>query len=134
LEFYIDTIRDTVNFPSFVLSIYISDSTLLSIYDFPCDADNPLYDEDFEYLGMELNELKTIGVYPNPFDESIIIDFGSLNGLKHIALHNIHGKLINSGATRNDSYQFETKILSSGIYFVTCSTEQGEFTTKLIKP
>lgn len=116
------------------LSIYISDSTLLSIYDFPCDADNPLYDEDYQYLGQEVLEKDAIKVYPNPFDETLTVYFYSLEGLKEMTIKDLQGKICSIYSTINNSHIIDTRGLSSGIYLLNCHTERESFTLKLIKP
>jgi hypothetical protein len=116
------------------LSIYISDTAFVSIYDFPCDADNPLYDEDYQYLGQEVLETDAIKVYPNPFDETLTVYFYSLEGLKEMTIKDVHGKICNTYSTINNSHIIDTRGLSSGIYLLNCHTERESFTLKLIKP
>jgi len=120
----------TVDTARILFSIYIEDSTLTEIYDFPCDSMNILYDE---FLNVEEINLDEINIYPNPFSETINVSFINGNSEKEIALFDIHGKLLEKHTTRNKDYTLNTSALSNGFYLLTCVVNGRKSTFKLIK-
>lgn len=75
-------------------------------------------------------------VYPNPFDEKIIIEskFKEVNNIE-IKLYNLHGNLIKSSSMPSDGsmVNISTKGLNSGIYILIISSNNEIYTTKMVK-
>jgi alpha-tubulin suppressor-like RCC1 family protein len=79
-----------------------------------------------------------ISVYPNPTNDIINVDYTLENSTKiTIQITNIQGQIINEiKIDRNSGTQTETIDLSnqsSGMYFITLTTENNSFTSKVVK-
>lgn len=116
-----------------VVSIYIKDTTLVSYYDSPCDSSNLLYDENFEFLSLYDEEAELIMVYPNPFNETVTVDFNREGIKKELLVYDVNGKLIDEKHTNNNSYTLNTKHYRSGFYFLTCKLDDKVYNFKIIK-
>lgn len=126
----IDPFTDTAKL---LFSIYIQDTTLTGLYDYPCDLDNPLYDEDFQFIGIEEQELQNIQVYPNPFGQQLSVVFGNTQGEKILIVKDLNGKVLGEHTTLQDSYTLNMKDLSNGLYLLTCIAKGKSKTFKIVK-
>jgi alpha-tubulin suppressor-like RCC1 family protein len=80
----------------------------------------------------------SISVYPNPTNDIVNIDYTLSNSEKiTIRITNIQGQIINEiKVDANSGFQTETINLSnqsSGMYFITLTTENSSFTSKVVK-
>jgi hypothetical protein len=124
-----------------LFSLYLMDTTLTQLYDFPCDSVNLLYDEHYldslnDYnTSLDLGEVDygNIFVYPNPFKDNISVEFGELKGEKHLIVRDVNGKIIGEYKTHNSSYTLNTKMLNNGLYFLSCIALDESKTFKIIK-
>lgn len=126
----IDPTTDTARL---VISIYIKDTTLISYYDSPCDSTNLLYDENFPYLSVEEENAELIKVFPNPFNETVTVQFNREGTKKELIVYDVQGKLIDQQTTNNNSYTLHTKHYRSGFYFLTCKLDDKVYNYKIIK-
>lgn len=115
-------------------SIYLQDSTLAHLYDFPCDSTTALYDEEYyEYLDLEKPKTDNIAVYPNPFSTEVSIVFGNLMGEKDLSISHINGKVVDAYTTQENSHTLQTTGLSNGMYLLTCIVQGESKTFKILK-
>ena len=77
----------------------------------------------------ELEELNTVSVAPNPFNDRLRITHCELCGT--YALLNAQGVLVRSGKLDGSEVMLETSELTSGLYLLRITTEHGA--TKTIK-
>jgi subtilisin family serine protease len=112
-------------------SIYIRDTTLLSIYDFPCTADNLLYDSLASIESLNLSDELEMKIYPNPGTTLNV----SLNGQpdeSKLQLFSVTGQLVSQlNIEKNkNSYLFNVEGLKSGFYFINISDNYGILLSK----
>jgi subtilisin family serine protease len=109
-------------------SLYIKDTTI-DRYDFPCYAENPLYDTLLTTDEIFSQDFK---IYPNPsFGElNIIFDKSPKDGL--IEIFDISGQLVFSKSIRpgNHINSMSTTNLSTGVYLVKFSDQDAKCITK----
>lgn len=117
--------------PKMAFSIYISDDSLNTQYDFPCYADNNLIDSFAQIY--ESGEELTFDIFPNPGTNQISIRL-PVRSKGKILLHDVFGRLINEMNTSQGTLYFiDTGAMSRGIYFVTYITGDGQSSKKWIK-
>lgn len=75
----------------------------------------------------------TIFLYPNPANDVLNYSFSKDVSLKSVVVSDVSGKRIFSNNSDLTVNQIDISDLSSGIYFVTFSAEQGSFTKKFVK-
>jgi len=122
---------------------YLSNNQIESISE---DYNDEFYETNtyyqFEYLNNNqdiITNMSNISVkaYPNPFRENLELTVNSKDNLPvHIRLFNIKGHLLidqTSDISRNNNIQFNTKALSSGVYFLKVSNRNDTKTCKIIK-
>lgn len=115
------------------ISVYISDSTLTSYYDYPCDSLNLLYDENYSSLSVEELYDDEMVIYPNPFNTEFTLLFKQ-DGEKHVVICDLQGKTVSEFSTKKQLEIVSTKNFESGIYFVTCEELSNRKTFKIVKP
>ncbi|QNJ98728.1 M14 family zinc carboxypeptidase [Constantimarinum furrinae] len=104
------------------------------------------YFDDFEVSDYDLNTLssggsiitESISVYPNPFDETLTIQFSAdLNLIsRNIELFDIQGRTISvTSEVKNNTIQISTAHLNSGLYLLKVVNENGQTTAlkKIVK-
>jgi len=87
-----------------------------------------------------LNDV-SLTIFPNPVirdDASIIIETGEILKDASVSVYNIEGKLIsiladNTDILINKELNFDTNVISSGVYFVHLATSKGILTQKFVK-
>lgn len=126
-------INPTSDTAKLLVSLYIKDTTLISYFDSPCLADNPLYDEDYAHLGLNETEPDLIQIFPNPFYSNLTIQFNQEGNKKEILVYDMQGKIIDQQHTNNNSYTLNTKHYLSGFYFLTCKLDDKVYNFKIIK-
>jgi len=102
------------------------------------------FDGRFEYskiVSVDFkNENNDVAIYPNPFEESIIVSFPSL-GYQHtdsdtrrIEIVDIHGRLVQTKlvSVHESNVTLNLSILPSGTYFLRTFEKQASFTTQRI--
>lgn len=72
-------------------------------------------------------------VYPNPFIDTITIENNSCTSFSKIEIYNTSGQLILEQDLYNNKNTIATKLLSTGIYFISITSAHGIYTEKLIK-
>jgi hypothetical protein len=124
---FLDTVKLTV-------SMYLYDSTWQEPTDFPCIADNPLYDENFQLGNVELENYKIeIRVYPNPGNSSIKIVNDKNQQLGTVEITDLTGKLILKFFESESESKVDISNLNSGIYLIKCNDDKFLKTIKFIK-
>ncbi len=86
----------------------------------------------------EQNEKLNVHVYPNPFEQKVVISIAENAVLTRIDITNIIGQEIYSfdnhnNVSGNTSYQINLEFLQSGVYVCTVRTQNHQETFKLIK-
>jgi len=87
---------------------------------------------NFSNFQGQNNAISKILVSPNPVKDILYVERLS-SATKTISILDMKGRLVLKATTSNSSYSFNTKDLSSGIYFVTIQTKQGRVAEKLVK-
>jgi hypothetical protein len=119
-------------------SIYLKDSTLNNLYDFPCDSANILYDSTYvpyeNTAGIGEVVLNEMEVYPNPTNETLNIRFiDNANDEKKLILIDLQGKEVGSWNTTESKFIIAMNNLTQGIYILNCSINGEIQTFKIIK-
>ncbi len=119
-------------------SIYLQDSTLTSLFDFPCISDNILYDSTYvpyqNTSTIDENDIDAVKIYPNPVNEILKIDFkGFTNGEKKLTLMDLQGKLIETWITNDEKFEIQMTELNRGIYILDYTTDKNNKSFKIIK-
>ncbi len=83
----------------------------------------------------ELDEALYFELYPNPADQSTLIDvqFGASTDIR-LEVYDVLGKLIVSkalGTLYNEQITLDTRVFSPGVYWVKLNAEQGHYLRKL---
>lgn len=127
----IDPITDSLKM---AYSIYIHDESLTSMYDFPCDSLNDLYDPLAE-IGT-INSFVNSGevemvLFPNPGNNLNVTLSGHSDGGK-LQLINTMGQILNQINTNSQrkAYILNVENLKSGLYFVNISDQNGIIISK----
>ena len=79
-------------------------------------------------LSLENKDLIQFSLYPNPSNDEFTIQLNGNIGLEKVSIYNQLGQLVKVSSTDTTGIQD----LSSGIYFVEISTDQGKSIQKLI--
>jgi hypothetical protein len=88
-----------------------------------------------DVIGLGEQELNSVQVYPNPFNEIIEIDLGTFIFSDSIELYDLSGKLIQLFLTDEDSNRLtlDTSDLNQGVYLMRVQTNVGENVFKVVK-
>ena len=87
----------------------------------------------YDYTGIDpLNALGIASVFPNPFEDQVTIESGSLNELT-IYISNTAGQLMKSLKTNGTVTNLDLGKLQKGVYFMKIKSAQNEQTIKLLK-
>lgn len=125
----IDPFQDTAKM---LFSIYIIDSTLTSIYDYPCDSLNTLFDQNLNI--DDLNNFLGPKIYPNPTFDRITIELNStLETDTHVTLFDFTGYDILKKEITSEKSILDMSHLPSGIYFIKYNSESLCKSYKVIK-
>ena len=86
-------------------------------------------------VGLTENPLQYVAVFPNPFNERIVIEgLNSEVAIQQVLIYNTHGALImHFEGNRTMMQEVDASILAKGIYYLEVRTEYGGFTEKIIK-
>lgn len=80
--------------------------------------------------GLEVDELDqgaTFNIFPNPATpNTLTVKFNQKKSPEVIHIRDVFGKLITSEVLSNQSQQIDIRMLSSGIYFVSCRTSNAK--------
>ncbi|HMT52969.1 MAG TPA: CotH kinase family protein [Saprospiraceae bacterium] len=100
----------------------LGQDTLVAIFEGATNTNNASFDAN-------------IHISPNPADNQIVIKTSdvALNNANY-TIHDISGKIVQSGAISgsNESYKLETTSLSSGTYFISIQTINGNWVSRFI--
>ena len=88
-------------------------------------------------LGLEDQELNSqLSVFPNPTTENISLQIDNYEDQKMIyRLHNMQGKLLNTGKVNAQKTQIKTEKLQAGVYFIHIVSQEKQIkqSFKIIK-
>jgi alpha-amylase len=86
-------------------------------------------------VGLTENPVQNVAVFPNPFNERIVIEGMSAEvTIQQVLIFNTHGALIMQFKGNQTMLQeVDASMLAKGIYYLEVRTEQGRFTEKIIK-
>ena len=84
---------------------------------------------------MSENPEQYVAVFPNPFNERIVIEgLSSEVTIQQVLIYNAYGALIMQFEGNQTMLQeVDASSLAKGIYYLEVRTEQGGFTEKIIK-
>ncbi len=113
-------------------SIYIRDTTLQFRYDFPCTADNLMYDSlaGIHSLSKDLSSLE-MTIYPNPGNTlNVLLSVPFDQGI--LKLINTSGQVIQKTGivTERKEYAFNVENLKQGLYFINAFDQNGLIISK----
>jgi hypothetical protein len=83
------------------------------------------------FINKTDNNNESINIYPNPANDKISIDLGSMNTAQ-ISISDISGKTVFEKALSSNNNSIDISMLHQGIYFVNITTEHGIITKKLV--
>jgi alpha-amylase len=85
--------------------------------------------------GLSENPEQYVAVFPNPFNERIVIEgLNSEVAIQRVLIYNTHGALIMQFEGNQTMLQeVDASMLAKGIYYLEVRTEHGGFTEKIIK-
>ena len=95
-----------------------------------CVKSEPLFVE-FSTDTEEPILIQTLKLYPNPAKELFYLEFGN-PGSRYVQLFNASGALLRQLKSSDQVVEMSTVGLPSGLYFVRCIFENGQFTTKKV--
>ena len=85
------------------------------------DTSNCVY---YEAWGLDELGQYNIEIYPNPSNDVIGVNFGTLKGEKSINIYNEIGQVVLKNETSNlDQHQIDISYLRSGVYYLTVTSE-----------
>jgi alpha-amylase len=86
-------------------------------------------------VGLTENPVQNVAVFPNPFNERIVIEgMNAEETIQQVLIFNTHGALIMQFEGNQTMLQeVDASSLAKGIYYLEVRTEQGGFTEKIIK-
>ena len=83
-------------------------------------------------IGVRSNKQDKVLVYPNPFNDKLIIN--NIKGNSNIMVANLFGQVLISEVTKNNNIEINTNYLKQGVYLVTIIDDNGNIKTyKIIK-
>ena len=82
-----------------------------------------------------LNEVNTLplAVYPNPFQDKIVIGNASNVGLLHFVICDINGRILISKDMNSAENELDTSSFNNGVYFLKTTSKDGIFVCKVLK-
>ncbi len=127
-------VNPTQTTPKMAFSIYIEDSTLTSLYDFPCDSSNVFIDSLASLGDLEYEE--DFLLFPNPSSNEInVVIPEELLSKGTLRLCDLNGSIVQEINVNSDrsKYVFNVSHLKQGIYFAIYGTNNINLTKKWIK-
>jgi hypothetical protein len=99
--------------------------------------ENPTY-FGYQWLGMEQNQINPqenkLVVYPNPVSNNLTFSYNENGGEANYILTDMMGKIEMTGKPdRNESHTLDVSQLNPGIYVLSVISDNGNYTTKVIK-
>jgi hypothetical protein len=83
--------------------------------------------------GIAANEgSNDVTIFPNPFSEKIVLKM-NMAGEAEVVLFNVLGEEKGKWRISNETNEFDTHSLASGIYFLRITTADGSYTKKVLK-
>jgi len=92
----------------------------------------------YQWLGMEQNQINPqenkLLVYPNPVTNNLTFSYKEISGGANYILTDMMGKIEMTGKPdRNESHTLDVSQLNPGIYVLSVISDNGNYTTKVIK-
>jgi hypothetical protein len=70
--------------------------------------------------------VKGIGLYPNPVENILIVDLGSITEKATIKIYDMNGRIVIERIANSGMNRFNTNKLPSGLYFVKITDSNGQ--------
>lgn len=88
---------------------------------------------DIRAIGTESieEEVVSLGIYPNPVKNNLIIDADSK--IEEVVIYDVYGKMVSEAQCLNDTKTADVSNLNRGIYFVKVKTNKGEMVKRFVK-
>ena len=121
-----------------VPAAYLTDNLMVK-FTFDGWGSNNIYVDNIQILHPDILEIdsylaQTTNIYPNPTTDQFFIETGKGVVIESIEIQQINGQTVQVLSEFNsDKYQINTANLSSGIYYLTLSTNYGRITKKFTK-
>ncbi len=80
--------------------------------------------------GLDEN-IESMGIYPNPAKENIIIEAES--NIEEVTIYNVTGVMVHNVQCTMNNVQLNVSDLNCGVYFVKVRTENGDFVKRIVK-
>lgn len=72
-------------------------------------------------------------VYPNPFEDELLISMNDIPGTYQVSLYDVSGKLVHTESGTNNELKIQTGKLNGGVYIIQIHSVHGTFVQKIIK-
>lgn len=122
--------------PKMAFSMYILDSTLTTIYDFPCESEYLDFADSifhfYNYIGVDELEPLEFRIFPNPTRTNLTIQLDKVAS-NELILYTVAGKEVMRKEFQGKELTIATEDWATGMYFLFIRNEFGEFMRKLIK-
>ncbi|MEG2071165.1 MAG: T9SS type A sorting domain-containing protein, partial [Bacteroidales bacterium] len=107
---------------------------LLNSYTFNNILANHLIHVDFNNVGIEdVSIANQVQLSPNPADNFIYIGVSDQLTVKEAGIYDVYGKLVKDLSIKDKNTEINVSALSSGIYFVRLSCDEGFIAKKFVK-
>ncbi|MBK7240058.1 MAG: T9SS type A sorting domain-containing protein [Flavobacteriales bacterium] len=121
------------------------------IYDYPNPAQGTLYDvtgpifyafSEWKVLPRDINDVvfatsigefagSTVTVFPNPADNALTMDLGSVNGRTEYTVSDATGRIVLTDMVNTQRSTVDVSVLSNGIYVVTLRNADAIWSTRV---
>lgn len=110
-----------------------SEMTQQGVYQFTATYQGSSVTHSFQYgnLGVGENLITKFSIIPNPAHESFTIDFNDNSVIENVSLFDMLGKTVIQSNSSEKTINIAG--LSKGVYVVKIVTQEGNFTSKIIK-
>lgn len=120
-------------------STYLTNNLMIK-FRFEAKGGNNIYIDNIriahpDVIGLGEQELSEVVIYPNPFDQRIDIDLGTIVKAEKMELVDLSGKCIQLTIfdQQSNTIRLNTAAVNQGVYFLRIYTNAGEKVVKLVK-
>jgi hypothetical protein len=80
------------------------------------------------------NELSHVEVFPNPFENQIIIEIDATEEVTStVMIHDMYGRIIVNTIMESNQFVLDTPSITPGVYFLTLQNSKGTHTVRMVK-
>ncbi len=98
-----------------------------------CSEDSVMYQVTTDDVGLIENSNQSISIYPNPVNNTLIVNILNTNQYNTLSITDVNGKNVYQTSITNQSNQVDLSSFTSGIYFVQLIGANGIETFKVVK-